>query len=109
MRKIITTTFITLDGVMQAPGGSKEDISEGFKYGGWQYDKYQDEISGNIMQQFMVAPFDLLLGKRTYDIFAAFWPHHKDVPLFGKAFDSAKKYVVSHKSFELSWDNSALI
>src|SRR5436190_9912163 len=109
MRKIITTTFVTLDGVMQAPGGSEEDTSEGFKYGGWQYDKYDDEISGKIMQQFVAVPADLLLGRRTYDIFAGFWPQHKDVPLFGKAFDSAKKYVVSHKIFPLSWDNSVLI
>jgi dihydrofolate reductase len=61
------------------------------------------------MQQFVAVPTDLLLGRRTYDIFAAFWPHHKDVPLFGKAFDNAKKYVVSHKNFSLSWDNSVLI
>ena len=110
MRKIITTTFVTLDGVMQAPGGSKEDTAEGFKYGGWQmaWDE-KDEIADNILAKFMATPYDLLLGRRTYDIFAGYWPQHKDMPLFGKAFDSATKYVVSHKPFELSWDNSVLI
>jgi len=110
MRKIVTATFITLDGVMQAPGGSKEDTSEGFKYGGWQMDwNTPDEVADDIMAKFMATPFDLLLGHRTYDIWAAFWPHNKDEPTWGKRFDRATKYVVSHKSFKLSWDNSELI
>jgi dihydrofolate reductase len=110
MRKIITTTFITLDGVMQAPGGSKEDTAEGFKYGGWQMDwDEEDEVADDIMAKFMTASYDLLLGRRTYDIFAGYWPQHKDMPLFGKAFDRATKYVVAHKPFKLSWDNSELI
>jgi dihydrofolate reductase len=110
MRKIITTTFITLDGVMQAPGGAEEDTSNGFKYGGWQlgfdWGKEADDI---INRRVQAAPFDLLLGRRTYDIWAAFWPNHKEEPNYGKPFDKAKKYVVSHKPFELSWDNSELI
>ena len=69
MRKIITTTMITLDGVMQAPSGSKEDTAEGFKYGGWQVG--WDEEADNITDRIQAAPFDLLFGGRTYDIFAA--------------------------------------
>jgi dihydrofolate reductase len=76
MRKIITTTFVTLDGVMQAPGGPEEDTADGFKYGGWQYgygDQVQDDFIGGLMSQ----PFELLLGRKTYDIFAAYWPTAK--------------------------------
>src|SRR6185369_3678847 len=109
MRKIVTTTMITLDGVMQAPGGSKEDTAEGFKYGGW-IDGYGNEESDKIYDTKIHTPsFDLLLGRRTYDIFASYWPLHKDEPRWGKPFDNAKKYVVSHTPFELSWSNSALI
>ena len=101
--------MITLDGVMQAPGGSKEDTAEGFKYGGWQGD-YGDEVADNIFDtKIQAAPFDLLLGRLTYDIFASYWPNHKDEPRWGKPFNGAKKYVVSHKPFKLSWDNSVLI
>ena len=110
MRKIITTTFITLDGVMQAPGGPKEDTSNGFIYGGWQLGgDYGDEVSDKIMGDFMVIPFELLLGKRTYEIFAGYWPTDTQAPLFVKPFNSTKKYVVSHKPFKLSWNNSTLI
>ncbi len=110
MRKIITTTFITLDGVMQAPGGPEEDTSNGFKYGGWQFAwEEKDKVADDIMNKFMSVPYDLLLGRVTYDIFAGFWPKHTDIPIFGKAFDIAKKYVVSHKPIDLSWDNSILI
>lgn len=70
MRKIITTTFVTLDGVMQAPGGSKEDAAEGFKYGGWMAN-YRDDVMGKVIDGFMKIPFEMLLGKKTYDIFAA--------------------------------------
>jgi len=107
MRKIITTTFGTLDGVMQAPGGPKEDTSNGFTYGGWQFG--WDKVADNIMDRFMAAPFELLLGRRTYEIFAAYWPNHKEEQRWGKPFNNAKKYVVSHKSFKLSWSNSTLI
>jgi dihydrofolate reductase len=109
MRKIITTTMMTLDGVMQAPGGSKEDLADGFKYGGWM-DGYGNEEADEIYDTKIHAdPFDLLLGRRTYDIFASFWPEHKDEPRWGKLFDTARKYVVSHTPFELSWNNSELI
>src|SRR5260221_2619395 len=109
MREIISTTFITLDGVMQAPGGPEEDTSNGFAYGGWQ-EGFGNEEADNIFDtKIKAAPFDLLLGRRTYDIFSAYWPSHKEEQRWGKPFNSAKKYVVSHKPFKLSWSNSALI
>jgi dihydrofolate reductase len=107
MRKIITTTFVTLDGVMQAPGGPEEDTSGGFKWGGWVF-HYWDDMMGKVMDEFMGIPFELLLGRRTYDIFAAYWPHSNEEPIAGK-FNSTKKYVVSHKFFEPSWKNSYCI
>src|SRR5581483_11258212 len=97
MRKIITTTFITLDGVLQAPGGPEEDTSNGFKYGGWQmaWDE-KDEVADKIMREkIMATQNDLLLGRVTYDIWIGFWPQHKDEPIWGPAFDKATKYVVS--------------
>jgi len=110
MRKIITTTFITLDGVMQAPGGSEEDQSDRFAYGGWRGNAAgRDEITASVIDTFMGLPFELLLGKRTYDIFAAYWPHDKQNLTIAKPFNSTKKYVVSHKPTELSWQNSKLI
>ena len=77
MRKIIVLSFITLDGVMQAPGGPEEDPSGGFTYGGWTV-PYFDEFLGNIMGEQMGRPFDLLLGRKTYEIFEAYWPHQTD-------------------------------
>src|SRR6266478_5749915 len=100
MRKIITTTFVTLDGVMQAPGGPKEDTSDGFTQGGWSAN-YWDEVMGGIMTGFMALPFELLLGKRTYDIFAAFWPHATQDTAVAKPFNSTRKYVVSHHLSQL--------
>jgi dihydrofolate reductase len=107
MRKIITTTFVTMDGVMQAPGGPKEDTSGGFAYGGWSFN-YWDEIMGKVMGGFMEIPFELLLGKRTYDIFAAHWPQSKEEPIASK-FNGTRKYVVSHTFQDLSWRGSTLI
>ncbi|HKB88052.1 MAG TPA: dihydrofolate reductase family protein [Patescibacteria group bacterium] len=110
MRKIITITFVTLDGVMQAPGGPKEDTSGGFKYGGWQLAwEQKDKVADSIMTKFMAAPFDLLLGKLTYDIWSGYWPQHKDEPVWGKPFDKATKYVVAHKPFDPAWSNSEII
>lgn len=107
MRKIVTTTFVTLDGVMQAPGGPEEDTSGGFAYGGWSF-HYWDKLMGDVMGGFMNIPFELLLGRRTYDIFAAHWPTSKEEPIASK-FNTTKKYVISHKPKELSWKNSILI
>lgn len=108
MRKIVVTEFVTLDGVVQAPGGPTEDTTGGFAYGGWSVN-YWDEIMGTVMTGFMGLPFELLLGKRTYDIFAAYWPHTKDDLVVAEPFNATKKYVVSHKSFEPSWQNSICI
>ncbi len=108
MRKIIPTTFVTLDGVMQAPGGPQEDPTGGFAYGGWSAN-YWDEVMGNVMTGFMGLPFELLLGRFTYEIFAAFWPYTTQDGVIAKKFNSTKKYVVSHAPMELSWSNSALI
>lgn len=108
MRRLITTTFVTLDGVMQAPGGPEEDPSGGFKYGGWSFN-YWDEIMGEVMTKIMELPFELLLGKLTYDIFAAYWPQTKSDPLVANKFNSTRKYVISDKQAELSWQHSSLI
>jgi dihydrofolate reductase len=107
MRKIITTTFVTLDGVMQAPGGPNEDMDGGFAYGGWSF-HYWDDLMGQTMGQFMDMPFELLLGSKTYDIFAAHWPQSKEEPVASK-FNATKKYVVSDKPKQLDWQNSILV
>lgn len=109
MRKIITTTFITLDGVMQAPGGSKEDTTGGFAYGGWQMSFPEDKTMNSIILGFMNAPFELLLGKVTYNIFASYWPYADTDLEIAMPFNSTKKYVVSHESFKPEWKNSVCI
>lgn len=107
MRKIVVLSFISLDGVMQAPGGPEEDTSGDFKYGGWTV-PYFDDFSGNIMGKQMSMPFDLLLGRKTYDIFAAYWPTQGPTDI-GEPFNKATKYVVSGSSPSLDWQNSQLI
>jgi len=109
MRKIITTTFVTLDGVLQAPGGPEEDKTGGFAYGGWQLSYPSDQMMDSMLSEIMNAPFELLLGKTTYDIFAAYWPHAKTDLEVANPFNETKKYVVSHESFEPSWNNSFCI
>ncbi len=109
MRKIITTTFVTLDGVMQAPGGREEDRAGGFAYGGWQISFPQDDQLNAILGGFFAIPFELLLGKTTYDIFAGFWPHAKTDQEVAVPFNKTKKYVVSHKSFDPAWNNSECV
>ena len=106
MRKIIVLTFITLDSVMQAPGGPEEDTSGGFKYGGWTV-PYFDDFAMKIMNEQMKRPFDLLLGRKTYEIFAGYWPsHEKEWP----GINEATKYVASDDaSIKLDWDNSVLL
>ncbi len=94
---------------MQAPGGTDEDTSGGFEYGGWTV-PYFDEFLGNVMAEQMSVPFDLLLGRKTYDIFAAYWPHQDDKTSPGaQVLNQAKKYVVSEHAIELAWTESALI
>ncbi len=107
MRKIVVLSFVSLDGVMQAPGGPEEDTSGDFQYGGWTV-PYFDEFSGNIMGEQMSMPFDLLLGRKTYDIFASYWPTQGPSSV-GIPFNKATKYVVSGSSPKLEWENSVLI
>ena len=107
LRKLIVLSFVTLDGVMQAPGGPNEDTSGGFKHGGWTVG-YWDDTIGKVMGTQMEEPFDLLLGRKTYEIFAAYWPHAKNELLADK-LDEAKKYVVSTTLSKLKWNNSILI
>jgi dihydrofolate reductase len=109
MRKIVVLTFISIDGVMQAPGGRKEDTSGGFKYGGWTF-PYFDKFLGNVMSEQMGHPFDLLLGRKTYDIFASYWPHQdSNKNQAAASLNNARKYVVSHNGHKLDWKNSVLI
>jgi len=105
MRKLIVLSFITLDGVIQAPGGPEEDTSGGFKYGGWIV-PYFDEVLGKIMGEQMKKPFALLLGRKTFEIFASYWPHHEDG---WPGVNSATKFVASHSPIKLNWSNSVLL
>jgi dihydrofolate reductase len=109
MRKVIVLSFITLDGVMQAPGGPEEDTSGGFKYGGWSF-PYFDDFMGKVMTGQMNHDFDLLLGRKTYDIFASYWPFadtQKDPISAG--INKAKKYVVTRSARKPDWSNSFII
>ena len=109
MRKLIVMSFITLDGVMQAPGGPEEDPTGGFKYGGW-VAGYFDDFLGKVMDKQMRKPFDLLLGRKTYEIFAAHWPYVKgDEDPIATAINKVKKYVASKTLKTLDWSNSELI
>jgi dihydrofolate reductase len=107
MRKLIVSTFLTLDGVMQAPGGPGEDDDLGFAHGGWSV-TYWDERMGEVMDAAMSVPFDLVLGRRTYDIFAAHWPHASEED-GAKPLNEATKYVASRGRPHLEWDRSVLI
>ena len=107
MKKIVVGTFLTLDGVMQAPGDSKEDTEAGFTRGGWQM-PYFDADSGRIMDESMAATDALLLGRKTYEIFAAYWPHNADQP-GAEPLNKATKHVASTTLKELEWENSQLI
>lgn len=106
MRKLIVSSFATLDGVMQAPGGPEEDPSGGFDLGGWSF-HYWDERMGEVMGGMLGEPFDLLLGRRTYDIFAAHWPNAPEED--AKVFNDATKYVASRGRPDLTWRNSVLL
>lgn len=106
MRRIIVATFISLDGIMQAPGGPQEDPTGGFSFGGWTAPHF-DEALGASLGEIFGRPFDLLLGRRTYDIFAAHWPYVTDPndPIAG-VFNRVTKYVASRSTPELAWRNS---
>jgi dihydrofolate reductase len=108
MRKLIVFAFVSLDGVMQAPGGPDEDRSGNFSLGGWIV-PYADEAIGQQLQALISQPFELLLGRRTYDIFAAYWPHvPADSPSqsIAKAFNGVSKHVATHRANDLAWQNS---
>jgi dihydrofolate reductase len=105
MRKIIVLEFISLDGVMQAPGGQEEDTSGGFKYGGWTV-PYFDDFSGKIMGEQMKQPYSLLLGRKTFEIFASYWPKHADD---WPGINESTKYVVSKTLDSTDWKNSVFL
>jgi dihydrofolate reductase len=107
MRKLVVSTFLTLDGVMQAPGGPGEDDEGGFAHGGWSVN-YWDEQMGQVMGEAMSVPFDLVLGRKTYDIFAAFWPNAPE-DAGGKPLNDATKYVASRSRPTLEWGPAVLI
>ena len=105
MRKIIVLTFVTLDGVMQAPGGPTEDTSGNFTRGGWTV-PYFDEFLGQVMTEQMGRPFDLLLGRKTFEIFASYWPQHPDE---GPGINNATKYVASNTLSKHDWSKSVFL
>jgi dihydrofolate reductase len=105
MRKIVVLSFISLDGVMQAPGGPEEDTSDGFKYGGWTV-PFFDEKAGEIMTEQMGGEYDLLLGRKTYDIFAGYWPTHTEE---WPQVNQITKYVVSKTLTDPKWENSEVL
>ena len=107
MRSIVVSTFVTLDGVLQAPGGPEEDPSGGFAHGGWSVNYWDDEM-GAAMGEAFAKPWDLLLGRRTYEIFNAHWPHITDDPIADK-LNSARKYVASRTLNEVTWNNTTLL
>lgn len=107
MRNLIVQTFLTLDGVMQAPGGPGEDDSGGFAHGGWSVN-YWDEQMGQVMDEATSTPFAMVLGRMTYDIMAAHWPHAGD-DAGAKTFNDATKHVASRSRPTLEWSNSVLI
>jgi dihydrofolate reductase len=105
MRKMNVLTFVTLDGVMQAPGGPEEDPSSNFTYGGWTV-PYFDEFLGDVMTEQMDQPFDLLLGRKTFEIFAAYWPQHEEE---GAGINNATKYVASNTLTEHDWKKTVFL
>jgi dihydrofolate reductase len=106
MRDIIIFSFITIDGVMQAPGDPTEDTSGGFKYGGWNVPYFHESL-GNAMMEQISKLFDLLLGRKTYEIFASYWPNHNNAndPMVSN-INKVSKYVASHFTLKFDWGNS---
>src|SRR5690348_6082555 len=103
MRKLTGACFLSLDGVMQAPGGPEEDPTSDFRFGGW-VQPFWTEAMGPF-EDVIMGEYDLLLGKRTYDIFSAYWPYNQDNPI-GEKFQRINKYVATHSDEPLEWDNS---
>ena len=107
MRRLIVTAFLSLDGVVQAPGGPREDEDGGFTLGGWTVPYFDDHV-GAAMGELMGRPFDLVLGRRTYDVFAGFWPTAGEEEGAGP-LNAAAKHVASRSRPALTWENSHLI
>jgi dihydrofolate reductase len=105
MRKLIVLEFVALDGVIQAPGGPEEDTSDGFAYGGW-VAPYSDDVIGSVMKEQMNLPFDLLLGRKTFEIWAAYWPTHADI---WPGVNRATKYVASNTMTSHEWQPSVFL
>ena len=103
MRKLTGAVFVSLDGVMQAPGGPDEDPTSDFRLGGWVQPYWSEDMGP--FEQIIMGEYDLLLGKRTYDIFAAYWPYNQDDPI-GEKFQRINKYVLTHSGEPLEWENS---
>ncbi len=108
MRKIVVLSFVTLDGVMQAPGGPEEDKAGSFRWGGWSVG-YWDDFLGKTMGEQMGRPFDLLLGRKTYDIFAAYWPKMRNDNPAAVGLNKAKKFVVSTTLKKPEWANTTVL
>ncbi len=112
MRRVIVGAFVSLDGVMQAPGGPEEDPTLGFKYGGWVAPFAEtDPVFGQEVGKLFAEPFDLLLGRRTYEIFAAHWPYAEGGPYddIAKTFNRITKYVATRRGLDLTWKNSVAL
>jgi dihydrofolate reductase len=107
MRKVLATAFVSLDGVMQAPGGPEEDPTGGFRFGGWTANYWDDAIA-QVMGGIFSVPYELLLGRKTYEIFAAHWPYAEDDP-FAEALTNVRKYVATSSQAPLTWKNSIAI
>ena len=103
MRKLTGAVFQSLDGVMQAPGGPEEDPTSDFRFGGWVAPFWGEDMGP--FEGVIMGEYDLLLGKRTYDIFSAYWPNNRDNPI-GEKFQRINKYVLTHSDEPLTWDNS---
>ncbi len=108
MRKVITGAFVSLDGVMQAPGAPEEDPTGGFKFGGWVV-PYVDEVFGKAVDDLFAAEFALLLGRKTYEIFAAYWPFQGDDDPIARRFNAVTKYVASRSHTPLTWKGSVAL
>jgi dihydrofolate reductase len=110
MRNVIASAFVSLDGVMQAPGGPDEDPTGGFRFGGW-VQPYFDDAGGEAIGEIFSKPFDLVLGRRTYEIFAAYWPYQEGGAddFIAKRFNQATKYVATRSSVPLTWKESIAV
>ena len=108
MRKVVAAAFLSLDGVMQAPGGPPEDPTGGFTLGGWTVN-YWDEPMGRFMDAMFASPFDLLLGRKTYEIFAAHWPFVEGDDPIAERFNAVTKYVATSSTAPLTWNNSVAL